>query len=275
MFRRPLVGVEGRGIFGFDRSVKLFASVGSAQFAIGCIAYGGESQKGRWMLQITGAGCPAVRDWHKMARLLRALDARLTRVDLAVDYLDGSYSVDDAVRMHSEGAFNCGGRDPSTACAGDWLGNKAGRTLYIGKATNGKLLRVYEKGKQLGDLSSPWVRFEVQLGNRDRVIPLDVLTARDRFLAGCYPALADMLSVAAEAIETTRSEGEVTLGHLAFHLRRSYGKVLSVIGQHLAPDLGELIESITVTGAPRRLKPASVSSGLTWEQLLSQLKKAI
>ncbi len=37
-------------------------------------------------------------------------------------------------------------------------------------ASSAKMLRVYEKGIQLGDLGSPWVRYEVQLGSRDRVV---------------------------------------------------------------------------------------------------------
>lgn len=273
MFRRPLQGVEGRGIFGFDKSCKLIASVGSRAFVIGCLAYGGESQRGRWMLQLTGAGCPAVRDWHKMARLLKALDARITRLDLAVDYLEGEYSVDDAVAMHSRGEFSSGGRPPSTSVAGDWLGGVKGRTLYVGNAANGKMLRVYEKGLQLGDARSEWVRFEVQLGNRDRVIPFEAMTRRDAFLAGCYPALEAMLGCAAEAIDTTRSEGAVSLAHLMFHLKRSYGKLIDTVGAELAADSHELIDSLRVIGAPRRLKPGAVSSGLTWAQLLAQLER--
>lgn len=272
LFRRPVTGHECRGIFGFSHGVRILAGVGSAVYPIGMLAYGGESQRGRWLLQFTGAGCGLVRDWHRMARLLQALDAKLTRLDLCVDYLDGAYTVDDAVQMHKDGLFACGGRPPSTSVAGDWLGREKGRTLYVGNAANGKMLRVYEKGRQLGDASSEWVRFEVQLGNRDRVIPFEAMTRRDEFLAGCYPALAAMLACAAEKIETTQTSGAVTVGHLMFHLKRSYGKLLSVVGS-MGAEADALIESVTVYGAPRRLQPSAVAGGLTWAQLLAQLKR--
>jgi phage replication initiation protein len=274
IMKRDVSGLLGRGIFGFDQSMKLYTRVGSSEFAIGCLAFGGEAQKGRWMFQLTGSGCSVVPCWRRLVRLLRALDARLTRLDLALDCLHGEYTVNDAVQMYHEGDFNSGGRSPSTALAGDWLGGHAGRTLYVGKAVNGKMLRVYEKGMQLGDPDSDWVRFEVQLGNRDRVIPFEAITLRDAFLAGCYPALEKMLSVAGLVIPTAQTEGQTSIGRLMFHLKRSYGKLINTVFQGLDCSSMELVESVTVLGVPRRLKPSDVDSGLTWEQLLSQLRKA-
>src|ERR1035437_167878 len=273
IFRRGVSGVTALGIFGFDESIKLFTRVGSSEFAIGCLAFGGEAQKGRWMFQLTGSGCSVVPCWRKLVRLLKALDARITRLDLALDCLHGEYTVNDAVQMFHEGEFNGGGRPPSTALAGDWLGGVAGRTFYVGRAVNGKMLRVYEKGMQLGDPDSDWVRFEVQLGNRDRVIPFEAMTMRDAFLAGCYPALEKMLAVAGLAIPTGQTEGQTSIGRLMFHLRSSYGKLINTVFQGLDCSSMDLIESVTVLGVPRRLKPSDVSSGLTWEQLLSQLRK--
>jgi phage replication initiation protein len=273
MFGRPIRGVEGRGIFGFEKSIKMVAAVGSTEFPIGSLAYGGEYQKGRWMLQLTGSGCSVVKDWAKLSRFLKALQGRITRLDLCVDYLEGEYSVDDAVAMHEAGEFASSGRPPSSSVAGDWLDRTAGRTLYIGKAVNGKMLRVYEKGMQLGDMSSPWTRFEVQLGNRDRIIPFEAMTRRDEFLAGCYPALEKMLGVASESIPTAQTEGRTTLGHLMFHLKRSYGKLINTVSSALAVDAEELIEFVVVEGSPRRCNPSAVTSGLTWEQLLSHARK--
>lgn len=272
IFKREVTGVEGRGIFGFDKSVKLFAGVGSRIFPVGCIAMGGEAQRGRWMLQITGSGCQMVLNWSRLGMLLQALDARLTRLDLAVDFLEGEHTVDDAVQMHADGEFTTGGRPPSTSVAGDWLDGIKGRTLYVGNAANGKMLRVYEKGRQMGDASSPWVRFEVQLGNRDRVIPFAAMTRRDEFLAGCYPALARILESGAEKIATEQKGGLTTVGHLMFHLKRSYGKLLGIVSG-FDVDAHELIESVTVIGAPRRLAPATVQAGLSWAQLLAQFNR--
>lgn len=183
---RPVSGVSDRGMLGFEFSVKLFARHGSLSSAIGCVAFGGESQRGRWLFQLTGAGCQFVKDWEGLRELLEGLDSKLTRVDLCVDFLEGEHSVEEAVTLYEMGGFQLGGRSPSSRLDGDWLGVSNGRTLYVGSAKNGKMLRVYEKGRQLGDPDSEWTRFEVQLGNRDRVIPFDVLTDRDAFFAGCY-----------------------------------------------------------------------------------------
>jgi phage replication initiation protein len=262
-------------MFGFTESVQLFAHIGSRTAAMGFICRGGESQNGRWLLQLTGGGCGLVDDWLEVQALLEDLEAKITRVDLAVDFLDGEWTVDDAVGVYAAGGFTNGGRPPSHSLAGDWLGGDAGRTLYVGKSSNGKMLRVYEKGKQLGDAGSEWCRFEVQLGARDRVIPYDVLTDADKYFAGAYPALADLLDdVVAERIPTIQKAGAVTLAHLLYHLRRCYGKV---IGVALESDVttAELVEEVRVIGIPRRLQPSSLAAGLTWAQLLAQLRKKL
>ena len=269
-FGRPLTGATGRGLFGFQTGVKLRAYVGGTMADVGSLAYGGESQRGRCMLQITGNGCGLVKDWRGLREFLESLDARITRLDLAVDFLEGQYSVDDAVRMHEEGGFTSAGRPPSTAVAGDWLDRVRGRTLYIGKATNGKMLRVYEKGRQLGDLASAWVRYEVQLGAKDREIPFDAMTRCDEYFAGCYPALADMIEEAAEAIPTTRTQAKVSLAHLLQHLKRSYGKVIDVVSKLTGATVTELVEEVRVIGIPRRLNPSGVVAGLSWSEVLDQ-----
>jgi len=260
-------------MFGFDKGIKLHASVGSRTFPIGFLCYGGASQAGRWMLQLTGSGCSVVSSWSRLGKLLAALDARITRLDLAVDFLDGHIGVDDAVAMHKAGRFTSGGRPPTTTCAGDWIDREKGRTLYVGSAANGKLLRVYEKGKQGGDLSSEWVRFEVQFGNRDRVIPFRALTERDLFFCGAYPALAEMLEHASEKILTSQTAGRVGIGHLMFHLRRSYGKLVSTLTECFQAQAADLVQEFRVVGTPRRLRPDVLASQLTWAQLLAHIQR--
>lgn len=273
LFGRPISADACGGLFGFEQSVKLIAHVGSRKGPIGAIAWGGEHQLGRWMLQLTGHGCGLLEDWEGMQEFLEGLDAKLTRVDLAVDFLDGEHTVDDAVKMYECGGFGSGGRQPSTSCAGDWIGKKDGRTLYVGKSKNGKMLRVYEKGIQMGDFGSEWVRYEVQFGSRDRVLPFAILTDSDRFFAGAYPALADLIEDAAERIETVQKGGTVTLSHLLFHLKRCYGKVLDVVMGTKDSSVAELVEEVRIVGIPRRLQPSSLAAGLTWAQVLAQLRK--
>lgn len=128
--------------------------------------------------------------------------------------------------MHAKMEFAVRGRNPSSHVAGDWLERKGGRTLYIGKAQNGKMLRVYERGIKQGDPDSKAVRFEVQLTSRDRVIPLRVLLASDAYFAGAYPPLAKILPVAALPIATKRKEAVRSIAQRLRHLKQSYGRTI-------------------------------------------------
>lgn len=72
----------------------------------------------------------------------------------AVDDVEGVHTVDMSVELYLSGAFGSGGRRPSCHQNGNWIDpDGTGRTFYVGKRENGKLLRVYEKGMQLG---IPW-----------------------------------------------------------------------------------------------------------------------
>jgi len=260
------------GLFGFSERHRLFVHIDGTQVEIGALALGGESQGGKWLLQITGKGCGVVEDWASLRELLEGLGATITRLDLALDFLEGEHTVDDAMDMLEDGQFTSNGRTPSSMQMGDWHRGINGRTLYVGKAKNGKMLRVYEKGKQLQSVNSEWVRFEVQLGNRDRVIPFDAITEPDRFFAGAYPALEALIGAAAETIPTTQTETLTNLGHLLHHMRRCYGKALHQAQETCAVTPTELIEEMRVIGMPRRVDPAGVVAGLEWPQLQAQLR---
>jgi len=131
---------QGRGLHGYRRSFA-FAR-GGARFAFG-------GQYGTGFLSIPGDGCALVPDWERLVGLLQSeLGARITRWDGAVDDFEGAYPVDKAVELYLSGAFNAGGRKPSCDQKGNWVEpDGSGRTFYVGKRQNGKLLRVYEKGK--------------------------------------------------------------------------------------------------------------------------------
>lgn len=269
---RPTTAKLDGGLFGFAERWKLSVYQGGCMVEVGAICRGGEAQRGRWMLQLTGKGCGVVSDWGTLRELLEGFGAKLTRVDLAVDFIDGAHTVDEAVEMVRGDAFTSCGRRPSTSVAGDWLDQVHGRTLYVGKAANGKMLRVYEKGKQLGDLSSDWVRFEVQFGNRDRVIPFEALTDCDKFFTGAYPALASLLEAAAQAIPTSQTETLTNIGHLLYHLKRCYGKALHQAGEIASATDTDLVAEMTVIGMPKRLHPSGVVAGLAWSEIQAQIR---
>lgn len=263
-----LQAVEPRALKGFRDGYVIHAWVQSERefVPLAVMCWGGESQRGRAMLDISGRSCGMV-DWPAMRDLLESLPAsRLTRVDVAVDLHEGDYTVDDAVGWVGEGLFNVGGRNPSTRIDGDWLpvmdGGKSreGRTLYVGKARNGKGLRVYEKGRQLGDEASEWNRFEVQFGNRDRVLPFDILTDPSRFFVGAYPALERVLAAAGERIDTISNTAVITIGRILTWAKASAGKWLHILSSEVDP--AELVEAIRVVAVPRRIQSSAVAQGL-------------
>lgn len=263
------------GLFGFTERHRLTAQLSDgARVEVGAIALGGDTQKGRWLLQLNGRGCGLINDWPSLQQLLEDLGAEISRVDLAVDFLQGEHTVDDALDLYHEGAFISRGRNPDLDTQGAWHAEgKKGRTVYIGKLKNGKTLCVYEKGKQLKDLDSDWTRYEVRLGNRDRVIPLDVLTNPDKYFVGAYPALAQMLDAAAEEIPTLREETKTSLAHLAYHLERCYGKTIHQVLSATGASAADLVEEVRVIGLPKRVDPASGTAGLHWPEFQSQLQR--
>ena len=52
---------------------------------------------------------------------------------------------------------------------------RTGKTFYVGTPNSSRLVRVYDKGCEQGDNTNRWVRFELQLRNRDYIIPHDIL----------------------------------------------------------------------------------------------------
>lgn len=253
----PMFAEECAGILGYAYGVRYYVPVNGTPVLVGRCDWGGDNRQGRARLDLTGTGCAKVRDWHKVRFFVEQVqDAKITRVDLAVDCLQGEYSIDDAVGWYMAGEFNAGGRNPRHSTPGDWLNPHYGRTLEIGRRTNGKMLRAYEKGRQLGDSESPWVRFEVELRNIDRDIPTAILTDCDQYFAGAYKCLARILDAAAERIPTHQAEGEVSLAHIKHHAALGYGKLIHVLRMQMTPE--QIIEELAREGVPRRLEKSAL-----------------
>lgn len=254
-----VTAVEVPGMFGYERGLKFFVVLDDGQqHHLARLDWGGNHHQARARLDLSGSACSKVNDWRKLSDWIGSQwDYKLTRVDLAVDCLNGEYTVEHARDWYMAGDFNAGGRMPRHSTPGDWLAPHHGRTLEVGRRTNGKMLRAYEKGRQLGDPESLWTRFEVELRNIDRDLPLDVLTECDTYFAGAYKALQRVLPVAATRISTHQKEGELSLGRLVYFARQGYGKVTHVLRGHL--DADELLDFISRPGVPKRLEKASLA----------------
>ncbi|MFM0288006.1 replication initiation factor domain-containing protein [Paraburkholderia megapolitana] len=226
----------------------------------GYVAMGGSSQRGTMLVNLTGQGCLAAKPgWEGRLHEFFTQVARrptITRVDLAHDCMNGEYTVDQADEWYDDGLFSSSGRAPSHEHRGDWRNPVGkGRSLYVGLRRNGKLCRVYEKGMEQGDESSPWVRFEVEVRNNKRVIPFGVLLDPSGYFVGSYPCLRFFeKDRTPQVIEVKRKSAEINVDASLKNILASYGKYVGV----LRPLLGDeaFLDAITNTSGewPERLK---------------------
>lgn len=218
----------------------------------GLVAYGGDRQRGTVHVELNASACALVSDWRTVQQWGESIGAKITRVDLAHDDMEAkAVSIATARAWHDAGEFTTNGRPPDAHLHDD-LGSGKGKTLYIGNRASGKLLRVYEKGRQLGDPSSPWVRVELELRGKSRLIPWDVLTSPATYLAGGYPCLA-FLSTVQDKIRTITKAVQITIGSIVQYLRTAGGKSINVLMQVHGGDAFAVISAIKRDGIPRRL----------------------
>lgn len=238
----------GRGWFGYSHRIDL------GEF--GLLAFGGKSQKNTVHVELNAHGCALVRDWNAVRLWGETYDAVITRVDLAHDdFLGESVSVALARQWWEAGKFDSNGRPPRSELWDD-LDLGYGKTLYVGRRASGKVLRVYEKGKQLGWRESPWVRAEVELRNKGRDVPWDVVKAPGHYLAGAYPALA-FLSAEQCRLRTRAREGHIAYEVMVENLRTQGGKALNVMCVVNQGDAGAVLAQVIRPGVPKRLSGIS------------------
>jgi phage replication initiation protein len=248
----PVVERTGKGHIGYKKSF-VFGST-SALFA-----YGG--QRGTALISLPGEACSIIRDWPALLSFLSSLpSSRITRWDGAVDDFTGFHSVDYAVACYWRGDFNAGGKAPSCNQNGNWIQpDGSGRTFYVGKRKNGKMLRVYEKGMQLGQRWHPWVRWEVELHNVDRVIPWEVLLEPARYVVGSYPKALHWVQEEMCRIRTIQNQTQLSYEHLVEYASRAYGPLLNVM-RDVEGTSDAVLERLYRIGTPRRLQHPLVDS---------------
>lgn len=214
-------------------------------------AFGGQCNTA--LLSFPGEGCSLIVDWRALTNFLQnELHGHITRWDGAVDDFEGKHSVDDAVELYKLGAFKSGGREPKPKQHGNWITpDDLGRTFEVGTRKNGKLIRIYEKGKQLGDLTSPWVRWEVEFHAKDRLIPWDVLLQPGEYVAGAYPCMT-WVSEQASHINTIKAQDQIIYERLIQVAATAYGFLINVM--MLREGSAErVVELLRRQGVPRRL----------------------
>lgn len=219
----------------------------------GLLAYGGESQQGSFHIEINASGCARVADWRKVIKWGETYNVTITRVDLAHDDIEGkALTIAKAREWLDAGGFSTNGRPPAARLFDD-LDSGKGKTLYVGSRVNGKLCRIYEKGRQLGDTSSLWTRVEVEFRNKSRIIPWDVLIKPGPYLAGAYPCLL-FLSVSQSKIRTITKTVTISLASAVQNARLMVGNLVHVMMQVHNGDAFAVVNELKRDGIPRRLR---------------------
>lgn len=236
--------VRERGKYSFTHSIQL------SHDAI--FAYGGLQQRGKVLLSFSGTACRHVPSWEKMVDLIVFLNGTITRWDGAVDDLTGKYTLYDALDGYMNGLFDVRGHRPSYEQVGDWeVSIGKGKTLYIGDTKSGKIATIYEKGKQLGEPNSPWVRYEILYGNVSRIIPLEVLIKPAQYVAGAYPYFSMLIGEGC-SIKAIKEQDKITYEALTANCKRAYGKHIDEMMRR-EPSNDAVVNKLRIPGRPKRL----------------------
>ena len=200
-------------------------------------------------VQIYGQGAiKANQGWeHRLKDYLEAVGGWMSRIDLAADFYEGQYTPDQAEQDFLAGKMSLTNRKPFAKRDGDWYGD-LGKTFYVGKRESGKLLRVYEKGKQLlGSIAfnamgenhrlndyKKWTRAEVEWHNTNRILPLEMLIMPGQYLAGAYPALG-FLSEVQNRVDTFKKQAVATVERAKAVFKHQFGGWFYALASILTP----------------------------------------
>ncbi len=259
---------NGYGWRRYESSVDVMAYVNGETVRLGIIGAGGEHVGGTMCLDLSGVGCAAVVDWDAIYATVQDLDARITRCDLARDFCEGEVTVDQVESLYFAGDFNAGGRIPvyrkiESGVAG--AGACGGKTLEIGRRKNGKMLRAYEKGRQLGKQDSEWLRIEIEFRSKDRVVEHDILINRDSYFVGAYKALESFLEADPKRLATDQKtaldvQGDIVREKALDHVMHQYGKLFNeASGTDQYQNAAVLVTRVTRKGVPAQAHKTAVA----------------
>ena len=229
----------------------------------------GQGREETVCISLSGAGCARVQDWLHVANMLEMIGAKITRLDLAYDdYTGQTLNVHALEQAALRGEFAENGRPPKTSFLSDH-GSGAGSTLYVGQKGH-KQLCAYEKGKQLGNPESPWVRVEARLYGKHQHVPADALRRPGEFLRGAYSYLQKLLRGACDRCETIKQTVSDSAVAAVTWFRRQAGQTLGVILEAAGVELPEKLRNvISRNGTPGRFRR------IPTDRLLANLSESI
>ena len=235
--------------------------LGSEAAEYGAVHFGG--QRETVLVELKGLGCNlASAGWEiRMYDFLKnAIRARITRCDLALDFFNGEYTPEKALLDHDNGFFNNHNMQPKRECRGTaWQKeDQTGKTLYVGRVKNARYVRIYEKGRQLGDKDSPWVRFEIQFNHGDIEIPFEILQDSGGYFSGAFPICQTFSNMPdAKRIAVREKTLNLTFEHKVRHGRNAVGGLINfMLDVGLEPvQIVEMLKAEEAGKYPKGLEP--------------------
>lgn len=243
---------EAKGLFGYQNQSALH--VAGVEGQVGVMGIGGND--GTLYISLSGAGTAWLRDLRKFALCLEAVSATITRVDLAFDdfyqeHIDYGFICD----LARAGYFDADNGNRVLRRKVDDLGSLRGSSLYIGKK-GVKELCIYEKGKQLQHSNAAWIRVEVRIWAKNRVIPYDVLTNPGAYMRGEYPSLSPFLPwIAPKRSQVMKAEADASIEGAERWMLHAAGKTLNFLrraADRADAHPSDLIFNLSRDGTPKR-----------------------
>ena len=222
---------------------------------LGYLAYGGSSQKNTIYVVISGNGCKLIPSWKAVYDWSTKHPVKITRLDIAFDDPSGELvNVQSAMKWYDLGLFNTGGRPPKRHLRDDF-NDGSGKTFYVGKRGNSKLLRVYEKGKEQGDPISPWCRAEIEFLAKDQRISWNAVINPDPYFSGAYTALSHLISSSESSFERIKREENIALQKATEWCRTTCGQFINLLCRIESEDYAAVIKLLRRDGIPKKLQP--------------------
>lgn len=230
----------------------------ATEAVIGFVAFGGNNNT--FHVYLTGFACDYLNlndMFPEVYKILINSDSKINRCDTAFDCVEGERTLDDVVSWWDGGRFSTKGNRPTKySQLGCWLGNeKHSRTFYVGSRESTKYFRAYEKGHQLGDMESKWVRFEMEFKAKNKaIIPMDILIKPDFYLRNSYDCLDFIPSNSSgDGIKySIKKKIEVTIDQAICHAKKQYGKLVNVMVE-MGFNHDDIVNKISREGVPARL----------------------
>lgn len=217
------------GIFGYHAAVKI------GDFGIA--AAGGNNAT--CLLSLTGhafASADVELPQRLYSFVMAIRSAKLTRIDIAYDDFDGSlFRVRNIPEEWRIGMYSPARspRPPKFQQLGEWASDDPdgkGLTAQIGSRAAGKVIRIYEKGRQLGIPSSEWVRAEAELRNSVFNLVPEMLVRPSAFFVMLCPSFARIAYQGeASKLQRTAREALDSLDAVLNVISHQYGGYLHVL----------------------------------------------